>query len=333
MKTDMHNHAVPESAMRLLSRNPSYGVTVDAGFHLSGSPEGAYTVEAPFRDPPAKLANLEEHGLEAAVVSVDPTFFWYDVNPDLGAAMSEAINEGLKELCAYSPNRLRWMATLPMQDPELAAGMLERQREAGCVGVEIGTHIVNRRLDEPAYEPFWAAAERLGVPVMIHPSYNEPHPGLQVFHLQNVIGNLLETTLTVERLICTGVLDRHPRASIVIVHSGGYFAWQAGRLKHARRVRAELASAPEDPWAYVGQIKFDCLTHDRQALAYLLSRIGPENVLMGTDLPCDMASAQPWEDLRAVTDEATALQVAGENIERVFGLAPAVTPQVSGEPR
>ena len=124
-----------------------------------------------------------------------------------------------------------------------------------------------------------------------------------------------------------------PAVTIVIVHSGGYFAWQAGRLKHARRVRAELASTPEDPWAYVGQIKFDCLTHDRQALAYLLSRVGPENVLMGTDLPCDMASAQPWEDLRAVTDEATALQVAGENIERVFGLAPAVTPQVSGEPR
>ena len=74
MKTDVHNHAVPESAMELLSRDPVYGVTVDANFHVSGGPEGAYTVEPPFRDPPAKLANLERHGLEAAVVSVDPTF-------------------------------------------------------------------------------------------------------------------------------------------------------------------------------------------------------------------------------------------------------------------
>src|SRR5438128_230188 len=147
MKTDMHNHAVPESAMRLLSRNPSYGVTVDAGFHLSGSPEGAYTVEAPFRDPPAKLANLEEHGLEAAVVSVDPTFFWYDLNPDLGAAMSEAINEGLKEFCAYCPNRLRWMATLPMQDAELAAGLLEPPR-AGRARLHPGRPLGLRRADQ-----------------------------------------------------------------------------------------------------------------------------------------------------------------------------------------
>ena len=62
MKTDVHNHAVPESAMELLSRDPVYGVTVDANFHVSGGPEGAYTVEPPFRDPPAKLANLERHG-------------------------------------------------------------------------------------------------------------------------------------------------------------------------------------------------------------------------------------------------------------------------------
>jgi len=328
MKTDVHNHAVPESAMELLSRDPVYGVTVDANFHVSGGPEGAYTVEPPFRDPPAKLANLERHGLEAAVVSVDPTFFWYDVDPDAGAAMAEAVNRGLKEFCAYSPDRLHWMATLPMQDPDLAAGMLEEQRAAGCVGVEVGTHIVDRRLDEPSFEPFWAAAERLSLPVMIHPSFNQAHPALQVFHLQNVIGNQLETTLTIERLICAGVLDRHPGATVVIVHSGGYFAWQAGRLRHARTVRAELASAPEDPWTYVGQIKFDCLTHDRQALAFLLSRVGPENVLMGTDLPCDMASTQPWEDLCAVADEATALQVADENIVRLFGLTTAESPAI-----
>jgi aminocarboxymuconate-semialdehyde decarboxylase len=253
-------------------------------------------------------------------VSIDPIFFYYDADPEAGAAMSQAVNEGLKEFCCSSPDRLHWMATVPMQAPAVAVSILESAKLAGCVGVEVGTHIVDKRLDEPEFEPFWSAAERLQLPVMIHPSYNQPHPGLRPYHLQNVIGNQLETTLTIERLICSGVLDRHPGLTILIVHSGGYFAWQAGRLRHARLVRPELASAPVDPWAYIGQIQFDCLTHDRQALSYLLSRVGADNVLMGTDLPCDMATQRPWDDLCSVADQETARKVTETNVARVFGV-------------
>lgn len=320
MKTDVHNHAVPESAMELLARDSAYGATIDRKHRISGGPEGPQTVDREFYDPAAHLANLEEHGLEAAVVSIDPIFFYYDADPEAGAAMSQAVNEGLKDFCCTSPDRLHWMATVPMQAPALAVSILESAKLAGCVGVEVGTHIVDKRLDEPEFEPFWSAAERLQLPVMIHPSYNQPHPGLRPYHLQNVIGNQLETTLTIERLICSGVLDRHPRLTILIVHSGGYFAWQAGRLRHARLVRPELASAPVDPWAYVGQIQFDCLTHDRQALSYLLSRVGADNVLMGTDLPCDMATQRPWDDLCSVADQETARKVTETNVARVFGV-------------
>ena len=318
MKTDVHNHAVPESAMELLSRDPVYGVTVDANFHVSGGPEGAYTVEPPFRDPPAKLANLERHGLEAAVVSVDPTFFWYDVDPDAGAAMAEAVNRGLKEFCAYSPDRLHWMATLPMQDPDLAAGMLEEQRAAGCVGVEVGTHIVDRRLDEPSFEPFWAAAERLSLPVMIHPSFNQAHPALQVFHLQNVIGNQLETTLTIERLICAGVLDEHPGVRVLAVHAAGFYPFQAGRLRHARTVRPELAAAPEDPMAYRGRVLADTITHDADALRFLVAKMGVENVVMGTDLPFDMATPEPMRSLEEAAGAEASRRIAEDNPARLF---------------
>src|SRR5260370_3567591 len=100
--------------------------------------------------------------------------------------------------------------------------------------------------------------------------------------MQNVIGNMLETTIAIERLICSGVLDRHRDLKVLIVHAGGYFPYQAGRLKHARGVRPELSESPLDPWSYVGQISFDTIAHDRQALAYLVDRVGVENVLMVT---------------------------------------------------
>jgi aminocarboxymuconate-semialdehyde decarboxylase len=254
------------------------------------------------------------------VISVDPPFFYYDVEPELGTAMAELINHGLRAMADARPDRLHWMATVPLQAPARAASVLRGAREAGCVGVEIGTSTGSRFLDDPFFEPFWAEAEALGIPVMLHPAYQHAHPGFDSFHLTNVIGNMLETTIAIERLIMSGTLDRHPGLTIVIVHSGGYFPWQQGRLRHARSVRSYADSAPRDPADYFGRVRCDCLTHDRRALRFLLDQAGIENVLMGTDLPCDMASPEPWSELVAVAGEEVAARIAGPNIAELYRL-------------
>jgi hypothetical protein len=82
----------------------------------------------------------------------------------------------------------------------------------------------------------------------------------------------------------------------------GYFPYQAGRLKHARRVRPELADAPADPFAYVERIWFDTITHDAAALRFLVDRVGVDQVVLGTDLPFDMAHRRPCELLEAALD-------------------------------
>jgi aminocarboxymuconate-semialdehyde decarboxylase len=107
----------------------------------------------------------------------------------------------------------------------------------------------------------------------------------------------------------------------VTLHSGGYIPYQLGRLRHSRRVRPFPAEAPADPEIYLSQLWFDTLTHDRKALAFLIDRVGVENVVMGTDLPCDMASVDPWNDLVAVAGPDTAKQIAETNIEALFRLA------------
>ena len=77
-----------------------------------------------------------------------------------------------------NPDRLRWLATRPDAGSRASGGGPRgRRRAAGCVGVEIGTAVERRRLDEPEFEPFWAAAERLGLPVTLHPAYGERNPG------------------------------------------------------------------------------------------------------------------------------------------------------------
>jgi aminocarboxymuconate-semialdehyde decarboxylase len=321
MKIDVHNHAVPESVVAFLEREPAFGITVTGERQLSGGPEGEYTLQDRFSDADTKVADLEAHGLDAAVISIDPPFFYYDVDADAGAALAELLNQGLKEMCAQRPDRLAWMATIPLQDPVRAAEMLTAQHAAGCVGVELGTSTGARRLDDPVFEPVWDAAEGLGLPVMLHPAYQHPHPGFDRFHLTNVIGNMLETTIAIERLILAGVLDRHPGLNFVIVHSGGYFAYQQGRLRHARTVRSYADDVPRDPAKYFGQVALDCLTHDRDALGFLLTKAGVDNVVLGTDLPCDMATPEPWTELVAVAGEEVAHKVAEENVARRFDVS------------
>ena len=318
MKIDVHNHSIPETAVDLMRRESVYGVQI-AGDQVSDGKGVPWTLSRSFMDPAVKIAELESRGLEGAVVSPGPPVFFYEVDAAAGEAMSQAVNAGMREFCRHSPDRLRWMAHVPLRAPHRAAAILEEQALAGCVGVEVATNVNGHRLDEPQFEPFWAAAERLGLPVMIHPYNNQSHPGMDDYYLQNVIGNMLETTLTIERLICSGVLDAHPNVIILLVHSGGYFPYQAGRLRHARTVRPELRGSPADPWAYVGQVKFDTITHDFKALAYLVSRVGADNVLLGTDLPFDMSTPRPVDELNQAVDPATARQLAEENPARLFG--------------
>jgi aminocarboxymuconate-semialdehyde decarboxylase len=319
LRIDVHNHAMPEPALELLRSEPLYGVTL-TGRRWSGGKHVDFEIAPSFVEPDAKLDELARKELDAAVISVIPPLFYYHVAGDPGEAMARAVNEGLAGFCTAAPDRLRWLATLPMQAPDRAVAVLEDAVAAGCVGVEIGTTIVDRRLDETDFEQFWAAAERLGLPVTLHPAYTEGiNPALAPFYLENVLGFLFDTTIAIERLIIAGILDRHPELRLVLLHGGGYFPYQAGRLRHARTVRPELAEAPADPWAYLDRLSFDIITHDPLALRYLISRVGSGRVVMGTDLPFDMATPEPMELLRAAADDETARAIAEHNPAALYG--------------
>ena len=319
MRIDAHNHALPEPALRLIAADTKYGTL--SGRRWRGSAHAEFEVVDSFVDPAAKLAELEAKGLDAAIVSIAPPLFSYDVDADASEKMARATNEGLAEMCAAAPDRLRWLAAVPLQDPARAAAVLEDAAAAGCKGVEIGTSVAGRRLDNDDFEPFWAAAERLSLPVMLHPAYIEPNPALADYYLVNVIGFPLETTVAIERLICAGVLDSHPGLVLVLVHGGGYFPYQAGRLRHARSVRPELAESPPDPWSYLDQLWFDVITHDDAALRYLIDRVGAQRLVMGSDLPFDMAPAEPMAALLRVADEQTAATIAERNPAALYGFA------------
>jgi aminocarboxymuconate-semialdehyde decarboxylase len=314
----VHNHAVPRAAVELLRRSDGYPIKVEGNFMEADRVRAELTPV--FTDPGAKLEQLAAAGLEAAVVSGSPALFAYEVDAERGTALCRAVNSGLAELCTHDPARLRWLAHVPLQSPEGAGSLLAEAAEAGAVGAQIGTSVAGTPLTEAGLDSFWRAAEEHEMPLMIHPAYNNPHPGLEGYHLQNAIGNQLETTIAAERLIVTGVLDRHRGLRLLLVHAGGYVPWQAGRLRHAATVRSELANSPPDPHAYFGRAFMDTITHDAAALRFLVERVGADNVVMGTDLPFDMATPEPVAALEEAVDAETARRVMEETPRRLFHL-------------
>jgi aminocarboxymuconate-semialdehyde decarboxylase len=316
LKVDVHNHALPQAVQDLVSSDPRFGVTIEDGLV-----KRANYADHPLFDElhltAAKLAQLERGGLEGAVVCVEPSMFGYHLDVDLGSAMAEAANTGLRALAAEAPDRLQWLAHVPLKDPVRAAAVYRQAVSDGAVGAEIGSNAAGMRLDEPEMEPFWQAVEETRTTVFVHNAYNPKVPGLDRWYLHNVIGNLLETTICAERLVASGVLDRYPNVRVVLGHAGGFVPFQAGRLRHASTIRKEFDRTVQF-WDYAGRLIFDTITHDGPALAYLVSRAGAENVVMGTDFPYDMATPHPMEALLEAVDADTARVITEEVPARLF---------------
>lgn len=319
MLIDVHNHVMPPEALDMLRNDPAFGVRIE-GDQWTGVHHVPFTIVPSFHDPAAKIAEMDAKQIASAVVSCPPPLFFYEVSSAAGTAFCAAANEGMARFSRSAPGRMWWMANLPMQDPAAAVDMYRQAAAQGCAGAAIGTSIAGRRLDEPSFGEFWAAAESLGRPVLIHPAFNEPHPALEPYYLQNVLGNPLETTITAERLICAGVLARHPGLRLVLLHGGGYLPYQAGRLAHACAVRPEIPVTADDVRRAFGQLYFDTITHDLAALRFLGERAGIDHVLLGTDLPFDMAMQDPSGTLADAFDEPARSRVAAGNAAALFGL-------------
>jgi aminocarboxymuconate-semialdehyde decarboxylase len=317
MRWDVHNHAAPREGLEALGDER---LPVSADGDQIAADRVVFTLGREFTEPEGKLEELERNQLEAAVLSLAPPLLCYEAPSEAAVPYCEAVNRGLASHAAFAPDRLRWNAHVPLPDGEAAAEALRAAVAAGAVGAQVGTAAATVPLDDPRIEPFWAAAAELGVPITLHPAYNGDHPRLGEFYFQNVIGNQLETTIAAERLIAAGHLERHPGLRLLLVHAGGYLPWQIGRMRHARGPRPELASSPAEPLDALAQITVDTITHDPQVLGMLVERMGLDSVVMGTDLPFDMAPPDPVGELIGAVGEERAGTIMETNPVSLFGI-------------
>lgn len=296
---DLHAHVVLESA---LGAAGPLGPSLDEGDPATGRPPcfrvGGYELVGvryrgtPFMDVGARLAAMDEAGIDLQVLSPNPLTFFAHVDADVATAFAGRHNDGLAALVATAPDRLAGLAQLPMQDPVAAADELRRAvGELGLLGAYVGTDL-GRPLDDPAFDVVWSAAEALDVPVFLHPApdgIDRPRRDerLTRFDGDLWLGFLYEETLAVAALVLGGVLDRHPGLDVCVSHGGGATAWLAERMEHAARTRPWGPEALAPPGAVAERLRrlwWDAHVGGPTALAALLAAFGPDHVVAGTNL-------------------------------------------------
>ena len=315
---DIHTHILTEAMIAALQREvpkiAPHMKSIDADSALL---EVAGTPYRPFPrggwDLERRFTEMDAAEVDVQVLSAAPQTYLYDQDASLAAACASLQNDEIAKLVKTHPNRFVGIATLPLQAPQRAADELRHAvRTLGFRGAMIGSNVQGKNLDDPALEPLWATAAELDALILIHPYNAAGADRLRSYYLNNLIGNPLDTTIAAACLVFGGVLERHPKLKVLLVHGGGFVPYQAGRWVHGWKVRPEpqvhLKQSPE-PW--IDRFYYDTILHAKPQLEFLVESVGASRVLLGSDYPYDMGTGECVRQVRALsipdTDKVTVL--------------------------
>jgi aminocarboxymuconate-semialdehyde decarboxylase len=237
---------------------------------------------------------MDAAGIDIHVVSPVQCLYHYWLPAELAADLACVVNDGIAEMVAAAPRRLVGMATVPLQDSDATLRELDRVHSLGFRAVEIGTHIAGVGLDERALDSFYARAETLGMVIFVHPYAPLGRDRLGAYFLRNLLGNPFETTIAMSQVVFGGVLDRFPGLRLAFAHGGGAVPYVIGRLERGYAVEPECrAAGGRSPVTHLRRVYYDTITHDAQALQYLVGRVGASQILMGSDWPFSIGDLDP----------------------------------------
>jgi aminocarboxymuconate-semialdehyde decarboxylase len=240
-----------------------------------------------------RIREMDEQGIDVEVLSINP--YWYKADRDTAAEVVRINNERLTEFAASYPDRITAFCSVALQFPELAAEQLEHAvKKLGLKGPAVGASCAGVDFSDAKFHPFWKKCEDLDVLVFIHPqSTPELHKRLAGNGwLANTIGNPLDTTICLSKLIFEGTLDRFPRLKVCSAHGGGYLPSYAPRSDHACRVGPDQCNPAiqlkKKPTEYLRTMYFDTLVFTSEMLRHLATEVGSSQLMIGTDHPI------PW---------------------------------------
>lgn len=325
-RIDVHTHGVPEALPRLADR---YG-----GDWPQLLPTGPCTAELRlgarrFRSiddrcwaPARRIEEMDVEGVAVQVVSPIPVTFSYGLPAAGVAELARAQNEWIAGLVRDHEGRFAGLGTVPLQDPVTAATMvIEAIGDLGLRGVEIGSNVDGRPLDDASLTDFYAACEEAGAVVFVHPWQVLGEERLGRHGLLYSVGMPAETAAAAATLILGGVLDRHRRLRVVLAHGGGALLPMLPRIERCVTMLPGLEPPRLEMREYLRRFWYDSLVYDPATVASLVSAVGADRVMVGTDYPFPIGERPAGSGvLAAGLDEKETEAVLRGTAAELFGL-------------
>jgi predicted TIM-barrel fold metal-dependent hydrolase len=189
-----------------------------------------------------RLREMDSAGIDLQVISHAPSPL-QQLDPVESRALATATNDRLHDAIDRNPERFAGFAALPTPDPQAAADELERTvTRLGFKGAMIHGRSHEEFHDGQKYWPIYERAQRLDVPIYIHPG--PPHPAMVAAYYGDYLddfpslnsaawGFTIDTANQVVRMILSGLFDAYPDLKIIIGHMGETLPFLVDRIDEA----------------------------------------------------------------------------------------------------
>jgi predicted TIM-barrel fold metal-dependent hydrolase len=249
-------------------------------------------------DAEQRLELMDEYGIQKSVLSF-PSMPVYmgaageTARPQQRKQSAQFINDHFAEVHRNHPQRLLFFADVPLSvDVDFSCRELHRAIEdLRLQGAAIPTNIAGRRPSEPEFEEFFSEAEKMGVPLFIHPQNAYGREQMRKYMITTIIGYPAETSLTAAYMILDGFMEKHKNLKIILGHLGGFIPYlyrrlnahtEASGVDPTKSGKANLSNQPSD---YLAQFYYDTALGNSEALELCLKVVGCDRILFGTDHP------------------------------------------------
>ena len=327
---DVHAHVVPErfpSYMRTPTPAdwPSMAEAQACHKHVMVSGRIYRTVSDQCWSAPKRLVDMDAMNVRLQALSPMPELLstWMEAEP--ANDLLRYINDQIAEMVAVDGSRFVGLGAVPLQDVDRAIAELTRcVRDLGFAGVEIGSNVNGRPLGAPEFDPFFAAIEALGACVFVHavrPAGMDRLIGPAA--LQQVLAYPTDVGLSAASIITTNLLVRRPKLRIAFSHGGGTLAALLPRLDEGYRAFPALqAQMTEAPSRQARRLYVDSLVYDEPILRHIVSIVGDDKVMLGSDYPFGFHERRPVARVEAAfADDEVRRRLFHLNAETFLGVA------------
>jgi len=325
---DIHTHIVPEKFPPYRGKGkdvpwPSMAEADACHKHVMIQGKLYRTVADGSWSVPRRIENMAGMGVNRQALSPMPELLSYWLPLDDAKALIRYLNEQIAEMIALAPERFVGLGAVPLQDTDAAIHELEfLTKELRFSGAEIASHVNGVSIGDARFEPFFAAAERLGAAIFVH--------ALRPAGQDRIVGSFPEqavcfpgdVALACASMITGGVASRHPKLRIAFSHGGGTMSILMPRLVHAWNMFPKAKeSLKESPATIARRFYYDELVFDPEAVKFLVKQFGASQILVGTDYPFALGDMTPMKTLEnAALDAATLAAITSSNAKRFLGL-------------